>query len=98
MSFNTDDWTLRHEQTREGELYREKERLQQEVEDSRYRQRQEEYEREQNEFRAQERRRAERERLLEEKMNLHDLIRSRDKDIEHLNLCIKFGIEEVSQE
>lgn len=56
-----DDWRLRYENSREGELYREKERLEQELEDQRYRRRQEEYEQEQNLLRFQEQRHAEQE-------------------------------------
>lgn len=94
MGFYTDDWTLRHEQTREGELYREKERLKQEKEDADRRRRMDDYQREQDAYREQEQRCAERETRLEEKFHLHDLIRARDEDIEHLELCRKFGIEE----
>ena len=91
----SDDWTLRLEQTRKGELYREKERLKQEKEDTDYRRRNEDYEREQEEFRAENRRRTERENQTERQMHLHDLIQARDEDIEHLKLCRKFDIEEV---
>ena len=95
MSFYPrDDWTLRYEQSNEGELYREKERLQQELEDSRNRQRREDYTREQDDYRAQEQRCAEREELLENQMYHHDLLHAKDDDIEHLKLRIKFGIQE----
>ena len=99
MSFYPrDDWTLRYDQTREGELYREKERLEQELQDTRDRQRREDYEREQQDYRAEERRRAEREELLENQMYHHDLLHAKDDDIEHLKLCRKFGIEEEVEE
>ena len=92
-----DDWTLRYEQSNEGELYREKERLQQELEDTQARQRREDYTREQDDYRAQEQRRAEREELLENQMYHHDLLHAKDDDIEHLKLCSKFGIQEVEE-
>ena len=94
MGFYTDDWTLRHEQTREGELYREKERLQQELEDTRARQRREEWEQEQEAYRARERLEQERETRLENIGNAMCSIREKDAEIEHLELRIKFGIEE----
>ena len=94
MGFYTDDWTLRHEQTREGELYREKERLKEEKEAAEYRRRQEDYEREQAEYRAQESLRRERETRSEHVANAMCVIREKDEDIEHLKLCRKFGIEE----
>ena len=94
MGFNTDDWTLRHEQTREGELYREKERLQQELEDNRRRQGIEDYNREQEEYRARERFEQERETRLEHIGNAMCSIKEKDAEIEHLKLCRKFGIEE----
>ena len=94
MNYDTDDWTLRHEQTREGELYREKMRLKQEKEDAEHRRNLEDYEREQSEYRAEEQRRADREARNENIMNMSDMIQTRDEDIEHLRLCLKFGIEE----
>ena len=90
----TGGWRLGLENTREGELYREKERLKQEAEDAEWRRRRDDIEHEQEHFRDEERRRSERENQSEQRIHLHDLIQARDEDIEHLRLCMKFGIEE----
>jgi len=90
-----DDWELRHENTREGELYREKERLREDLEQTQYRQRQDDYEREQSEYRARVQRERDRENRIEHVGNAMSSIREKDAEIEHLKLCRKFGIEEV---
>lgn len=94
MSLYPDDWRLRHENSREGELYREKERLEQELEQQRDRRRQEEYEQQQNMLRFQEQRREEQVSRSEQQMYLSDLIQARDEDLEDLKLRNKLGIEE----
>ena len=99
MSFYPrDDWTLRYEQSNEGELYREKERLQQELEDTQARQRREDYEREQAEYRTRERLEQERETRIENIANAMGAIREKDAEVEHLKLCMKFGVEEEEGE
>ena len=97
MSFRSsiDDWELRHENTREGELYREKERVKEELEQTQYRQRQDDYEREQNEYRAAIQRERDAENRREERMNIMQSFENKDAEIAHLKLCLKFGIEEV---
>lgn len=98
MSFRSsisDDWELRYENTREGDLYREKERLREDLEQSQWRQRQDEHEREQQGYRAQLQRERDRENRLEQIGNASDAIREKNAEIEHLKLCLKFGIEEV---
>ena len=90
-----DDWQLRHENTREGELYREKERLREDLEQSQYRQRQDDYEREQNQYRRQVQEERDRENRREERWNIRESLVEKDAEIEHLKLCLQFGIEEV---
>lgn len=90
-----DDWELRHENTREGELYREKERLREDLEQTQYRQRQDEYEREQQGYRTQLQRERDQENRMEERMNIMQSFENKDAEIEYLELCLKFGIEEV---
>lgn len=91
----SDDWELRHENTREGELYREKERVKEELEQTQYRQRQDDYEREQAGYRAALQRERDAENRREERWNLIEQFEEKDAEIEHLKLCLKFGIEEV---
>lgn len=97
MSFRSsfDDYKLRYENTREGELYRENERLKEEKEQQEWRDRSASYEREQNEYRARTQRAREEENRREERWNIRENFRQKAEEIEHLKLCIKFGIEEV---
>ena len=90
-----DEWELRHANTPEGDLYREKERLKEELEQSKYRQRQDDYEREQQEYRARTQRERDRENRIEQIGNAMSAITEKDAEIEHLQLCLKFGIQEA---
>ena len=90
-----DEWELRYENTPEGDLYREKERLKEELEQNKYRQRQDEYEREQQDRRARTQLERDRENRIEQIGNASSSIREKDAETEYLQLCQKFGIEEV---
>ena len=97
MAFRStqDEWELRHSNTPAGELYREKERLREELEQTKWRQRQDEYEQEQQDYRARVQRERDRENRIEQIGNASYAIREKDAEIEHLNLRLKFGIEEA---
>ena len=94
MSFYPNDWRLKYENSREGELYREKERLERELEDQRDRRRHDEWEQQQSIMHIQEKRREEQVSRSEQQMYLSDLIQARDEDLEDLKLRKKLGIEE----
>lgn len=87
-------YRLRYEQGREGELYREKERLERELEEFQDRQRHEEWQREQAADIEFARRRQKREEQAYEREYMWENINNLEGEVEYLKLCRRFGIEE----
>ena len=87
-----DDWTLKYENSKAGELYREKEKLKKEAEDRHWRQRNEDFRREQRERHD---RAMQREAEYERQANMEHLMEEMNNyllEAEWLRLCIKFGV------
>ena len=94
MSFFEDSRFKYHNDYETRKLYEEKKRLEEELKDRQWRERNAEYEREQQHYREQEERQSRHHAGMEERMNLVHTARDLQDKLEDLRLRRKFGIEE----